>query len=80
MDAEEGGLKTRFPFAEASGRRGGFATAGIGAWLIMGAALSKSKSSLNIWKGSCEPATLVGLAIAASVQGRMMSGQAAVAG
>lgn len=43
-----GGLRTTLPLPLWSGRRGGFAAKGIGAWLIMGAAAGSKKLSWKI--------------------------------
>jgi hypothetical protein len=61
---DEGGLRTTLALELPKGRREGFETDGIGAWLVM-MAPSSSISSWKICRGSLEPAKRVGLAIVA---------------
>lgn len=70
MPCKDGGQRIRLEleFEFPKGRRAGFVTAGIGAWLVMVPTLSK-KSSWKMVKGSSEPGRRACLAIVASTLG-----------
>lgn len=61
-----GGLKMTLEFELLKGRRAGFVTEGIGAWLVMGTPRS-NMSSWNICSGSLGPENGVALAMMAKL-------------